>query len=129
MQFGLVADLEAADHVEQRLQREALGVEQQLGRRPCRVPAACEDAQVAEHLSLVREEGRVAAIAGAQVGELVRHLAVEELDSPGARQRELAALGAIQKAAPLPQRAVLLGRGRRGLGWLRGGDAHRLIRA
>ena len=30
VQLHVVADLEAADHVEQRLQRHALGVEQQL---------------------------------------------------------------------------------------------------
>ena len=33
VQLDVVADLEAADHVEQRLQRDALGVEQQLARR------------------------------------------------------------------------------------------------
>ena len=33
VQLHVVADLEAADHVEQRLQRDALGVEQQLARR------------------------------------------------------------------------------------------------
>ena len=43
-----------------------------------------EDAQVAEHLALRREERGVAAFAGAQVGQLVGHLAVEELDGAGA---------------------------------------------
>ena len=51
VQLDVVADLEAADHVEERLQRDALGVEQQL-------VAAVEDAQVAEHLALVGEEAR-----------------------------------------------------------------------
>ena len=129
VQLDRVADLEAADHVEQPLQRDALGVEQELRRRLRRILAQREDAQVAEHLSLVREEGRVAALARAQVRELVRHLAVEELDRSGARQRELAALGAIQEPAPLAQRPVVLARGWRGPAWLRGGQGHGLTRA
>ena len=50
----------------------ALGVEQQL-------VAGVEDPQVAEHLPLVGQEGRVAALAGHERLDVVRHLAVEEL--------------------------------------------------
>ena len=59
MQIHAVADLEASDHVEQPLQRDALGVEQEFGGRGAlgvvvvaSVPDR-EDAQVAEHLALV----------------------------------------------------------------------------
>ena len=79
----LVADLEAVDHVEQRLQRDALGVEQQLLRRRVAL-ADGEDAEVSEHLALVRQERRVATFAHAQVRELVGHLPVEELDRTSA---------------------------------------------
>ncbi len=47
----------------------------------------------------MRQERRVAAFAGAQVGELVGDLAVEELHRAGAGERELAALGAVDQAA------------------------------
>ena len=56
VQLDLVADPEAADHVEQLLQRDALGIEQQL-------VAGVEDAQVAEHLALRSEKRGVAAVA------------------------------------------------------------------
>ena len=58
-----------------------------------------QHAQVAEHLALVRQERRVAALAGAQIGELVGQLAVEELDRVGAGEGELAPLGAVDQAA------------------------------
>ena len=84
VQLNVVADLEAADHVEQRLQRHALGVEQQLlARGPSSAlviaGADVEDAQVAEHLALVRQEGRVAPFARVAGLEVVGHLAVQEL--------------------------------------------------
>ncbi len=109
MQLDVVADLEAADHVEQLLQRDALGVELQLRRRSVRALAGREDAQVAEHLALVREERRVAPFARGEVGQLVGDLAVEELHGAGAGQRELAALGAVEQAAALADDAVLCG--------------------
>ena len=134
MQLHAIADLEAADHVEQRLQRHALGVEEQLERLCCAVPTGlggfcfaaararlvlgveCQDAQVSEHLALVREKGRVAAFPATQVGELVRHLAVEELDGLRAGQDQLAPLGAVHETARALQRGVVIGeRGRSGL--------------
>src|SRR5215207_492305 len=83
-------ELEAPDHPEQVLQRDALAVEQQL-------VARVEDPQVAEHLALVREEGGVAAGAVRQALHVVRDLAVQELLRLGARQRQLAALGAVDE--------------------------------
>ena len=106
VQLHLVADLEAVDHVEQRLQRDALGVEEQLLRRRAAL-ADGQDAQVSEHLALVRQERRVAALARAQVRELVGHLPVEELDRAGAAESELAPLGAVDQASALAQDAVL----------------------
>ena len=82
------AELVAADHVEELLQRHPLAVEQQL-------VAEVEDPHVAEHLALVGEEGGVAAVARRQADDVVGHLAVQEVLGLRARQRELAALGAI----------------------------------
>ena len=59
VQLHRVADAEAAHHVEQLLQGDALGVEQDLVSR-------VEDADVAEHLALGGEEGGVAAGPGRQ---------------------------------------------------------------
>ena len=62
VELYVVAHLEAADHVEEGLQRDALGIEQQLdGASPV---AHSEDAQVAEHLALVGQEDGVAALPG-----------------------------------------------------------------
>src|SRR5437588_1742962 len=52
VQLHVKADAEPSDHVEQLLQRGAFGVEQQL--RP-----AVEDPQIAEHLALRSQKGRV----------------------------------------------------------------------
>ena len=49
VQFDVVAQRVAADHVEERLQRDALGVEQQFGGGWARI----EHAQVTEHLALL----------------------------------------------------------------------------
>ena len=120
VQLDPIADLEAADHVEQRLQGHALGVEQQfrwgraVARRGWRLRrdlpgllADGQDPQVAEHLALVRQERRVATLAGAQVEQFVGHLAVEELQRIGSGQGQLAALGAVEHAAVLADGGVL----------------------
>src|SRR5215207_64275 len=90
VQLHRAPELEAPDHPEQFLQRDALAVEQQL-------VARVEDPQVAEHLALVREEGGVAAGAVRQALDVVRDLALQELLRLGARQRQLAALGAVDE--------------------------------
>ena len=95
-----VADAEAPDHVEQPLEGDAFGVEQQL-------VAGVEDPQVAEHLPLGREERRVAAGAGGERLDVVADLALEERLRVRAGEGELAALGAVERAAGLGQRAVL----------------------
>jgi hypothetical protein len=55
----------------------------------------------------VGKEGGIPTCAGVQVGQLVGYLAVEELHSAAAGQRELAPLAAIDEPAALDQRAVL----------------------
>ncbi len=105
MQLHLVADLVAADHVEQRLQRHSLGVQQQFLHGLARSDR--KHAQVAEHLALAREERREATLAGAHVGELLGDLAVEEPDGARAGQSELAAFGAVEQTARGAQRLVL----------------------
>jgi DNA polymerase-3 subunit epsilon len=72
VQLDVVAEREAADHVEQLLERHPLGVEQQLGAR-------VEDPQVAEHLALRRQERRVAAAPRHERLDVVRDLPLEEL--------------------------------------------------
>ncbi len=67
VQLDIESDAEAADHVEQLLQRDALGVEQQF-------LAGVEDAQIPEHLALGGEERGVAAGAGGQALDVVGHL-------------------------------------------------------
>ena len=109
VQLDVVADLEAAHEVEERLQRRAVGVEQQLGLAGAVAVLGVEHAQVAEHLALVGQEGRVAAAAGGQALDVVRHLAREEGLALGAGERELAALGAVDEAAILRQRPILAG--------------------
>ena len=93
VQLDVAAELVAPDHVEQLLQRDPLGVEQQL-------VAEVEDPQVAEHLALVGEERGVAAVPGVERLDVVGHLAVQELLGLGTGQRELAALGAVDQARP-----------------------------
>jgi len=102
VQLDVVADAEAADHVEQLLERDPLCIEQQLddscvarsGEAGCRAGdrhetvVGGEDPQVAEHLALRRQERGVAAAAGAQRLDVVRHLTMEERLGvrPGERQ-------------------------------------------
>ena len=88
--------------VEQRLQRDALGVEQQL-------VAGVEHAQVAEHLALGRQERRVAALRrrSSASTSLVTWPLRNSLRAR-AGQRELAALGAVEQ-----RRAPRSARGRR----------------
>jgi len=103
VQLDVVADLKAPDHVEQRLQRRALGVEQQLGDGV----AHGQHAQVAEHLALVRQKRRVAPAAVAEADDVVGHLAGEKRLRIAAGQREPATLGAVVQAAVVRQRTVL----------------------
>jgi hypothetical protein len=100
VQLHVVADLEATDHVEQGLQRQALGIQRHL-------VAEVQDAQVAEHLALRREKRRVAACSRGERLGVVRHLPGKELLRARAGQRELAALGAVEESAALGERAVL----------------------
>ena len=99
VQLDVAAELEAADHVEELLEGGALAVEEQL-------VARVEHAEVAEHLALVGEERGVAAGAGLEALDVVRHLAVEELLRLAPRERELAALGAVDDRAALEHRPV-----------------------
>ena len=81
--------------------------------------AEVEDAQVAEHLALRREERRVAAAPGVERLDVVGDLSGEELLRAGAAQRELAPFGAVEQATALGERPVLgverrcVGRGHR----------------
>ncbi len=59
VQLHLVADAEPPDHVEQLLERDPLGVEQEL-------VARVEDPQVAEHLALRRQKSGIATLSGGQ---------------------------------------------------------------
>jgi hypothetical protein len=102
VQLDVAAELEAADHREQVLQRDALAIQQQL-------VAGVEDPQVAEHLALVRQERRVAAAARLQALDVVGHLALQELLGLTTGQRQLAALGAIDDRAALDHRPVRVG--------------------
>ena len=99
VELNVAPELVAADHVEELLQRDALGVEQQL-------VAQVEHPHVAEHLALVREEGGVAAAPRLERLDVVRDLAVQEVLRLRAGQRELAALGAVDETAGLGQRPV-----------------------
>ena len=94
MQLGVEADARAVQDVEDRLQRRALGVEQQLG-------AGVEDAQVAEHLALGREQRRVAAAASVEASTSFVTWPLRNAFAPGAGERELAALGAVEQPARL----------------------------
>ena len=76
--------------LEQRLQREALGVEQPLA-------GGGEDAQVAQHLALRGQERRVATLAVGERLDVVGHLAVEERLAIHAREGELAPFGAVDE--------------------------------
>jgi hypothetical protein len=99
VQLHLPADAPATDRVEERLQRQALGVQPQLG-------AGVDGTQVAEHLALVGQQRREAARARLERLDLVGHLAVEELLGLLAGERELAALGAVDEGDVLGEQAV-----------------------
>src|SRR5581483_6305679 len=71
VQPDLVPDAESPDHVEELLQGDTLGVDQQL-------LARVEDPQVAEHLALWGQERRVATLARLERLHVVRDLALEE---------------------------------------------------
>ena len=99
MQLGLPAHRAAAQGVEQRLQRHALGVDPQLR-------GGVEHAQVGEHLALVGQQGGVAAAARRERLDVVRDLAGEQLLGLRPGERELAALGAIDEGDLLGQPAI-----------------------
>ncbi len=107
VQLQVVADLEAADHVEQGLERHALGIEEQL-------VSEIEDAQVAEHLALGSEECRVTAAPNRKRLDVVGHLPGEKGLRLRAGQGELAPLRAIHQATALGERPVLVVKGQIG---------------
>ena len=111
VQLGVPADRAAAEMVEERLERRALGEQQEL-------VAGVQDAQVAEHLALVRQQRRVAAGAGGERLDVVGDLAVEHLGGLPAGERELAELGAVEDAGARGERPVggVADLGRRGHG-------------
>jgi hypothetical protein len=100
VQLHVVAEAEAADHVEQLLQRHPLGIEQQL-------VAGVEDPDVAEHLALGGEERRKAAPPGHERLDVVGHLTLQKLLGVGAGQCQFAPLGAVEQTAALGERQVL----------------------
>jgi hypothetical protein len=85
VQLHVVAEAEAADDVEQLLQRDALGVEQDL-------LAGVEDPHVGEHLALGAQQRRVAPRPGHERLDVVGDLALQERLGVGAGEGELAAL-------------------------------------
>jgi hypothetical protein len=109
VQLDPEADGRAADHVEDGLQRGALGVQQQL-------VAGVEDPEVTEHLALRREQRCVEAGAGYERLDVVRDLSGEERLRVGAAERELAALGAVDQPGALGDRPA-------GVGGVSGGHA------
>ena len=103
MQLYVVADHSTPDHVEQRLERDPLGVEQEL-------VWSVEDPEVAEQLALWGEERGVAAGPRGERLDVVGDLAVEERLGFAARERELPALGAVDDATAFGDGGVLGGR-------------------
>ena len=99
VQLRCVADAKPRQRVEQRLQGDALGVEQQL-------LVAAQDPDLGEHSPFGVEQRCVGAAAGRDRGDVVGEQRIEEGDRVSAAQRELAALRAIELAN---------GRGRRGV--------------
>jgi hypothetical protein len=85
VQLELVAEAEVPDHVEQLLQGDSLGVEQQL-------IARVENPQVAEHLPLRRQERRVAALSRSQALDVVADLSLQKGLGVRSGQRQLPAL-------------------------------------
>ena len=108
VQFDGEAEAEPADHVEQLLQGDPFGVEQDL-------LAGVEDPQVGEHLALRREQRRVAAATGQERLHIVGDLTLQERLGVRADERELAALGTIDEPAGLGRGTVFgVGDGERG---------------
>ena len=103
VQLQVVAEFETTDHVEEVLERHALGVEQEL-------VAGIEDPQVSEHLALRGQKGRVAPPARGQRLNVIGDLTLEEGLGLGPRQRELAALGTVEHPAGDDDRLVLVSR-------------------
>jgi hypothetical protein len=85
VQLGAVADAELVERVEQRLQRDPLGVEQKL-------LLGFQDAHLGEHAALVRQRRRVGALSGRERGDVVRQHRVEKRGGVRPAERELAAL-------------------------------------
>ena len=94
VQLGAVADAELRQRVEQGLERDALGVEQQL-------VLGAQHADLGEQAALVRQQRRVDAGAGRDGRDVVGEQRVEVGGGVRAADRELAALGAVeQRDAP-----------------------------
>jgi hypothetical protein len=104
VQLGAPADQPAADLVEQRLQRDALGQEQEA-------VVGGDHPQVAEHAALVGQQRGVAAVAGLERGDLVADLAVEELARLVPGEQQLAQLGAVDEAGTARAGLVRGGKG------------------
>ena len=83
-----------------RLERARLGVEPELLRR------SAQDPHVGEDPALRVQHRRVAALARLEREDVVRDLALEELGRVGPAHVDLAALGALEQAGALAQRAV-----------------------
>jgi hypothetical protein len=100
VQLDRVPQAEPADHVEQGLKRDALGVEQQL-------IAGIEDPQVAEHLAFRGQKRGVAACAHTERLDVVGDLPLQEARRIATCQRQLPAFGAVEQPAGLGDRAVI----------------------
>ena len=66
-----------------------------------------EHPQIAEHLALLRQECRVAAMPGGQADDVLGDLAVQELLGVPAGQCELAALRAVEQSGALGDGGVV----------------------
>ena len=86
----VLPDGELVDHPLDELLGVALGVEPEA-------VLETEDANVGAELALRVEEGGVAAFAGSEPLDVVRHLALEELGGAGAREELLRAVGAVDQ--------------------------------
>ncbi len=96
VQVGAEADEAVAQRVEDRLERDALHVQQQL------VPGV-QDPQLAEHLALRRQHGRKLARPGRERRDVVRDDAVERLRAVLAGDRQPAAVPAVDQRGAVAQ--------------------------
>ena len=100
MQLDLPSERAVAQRVEQRLQRDALAVEQQL-------ILTSQDPHLGEHVALGVEQRGVSAAADRDRGDVLREQRIEERHRFLAAQRELSAIGVINPAGRLGRRPVI----------------------